>query len=120
MGFPGGVASWRRGFGGVASEKAWLPVLEPTLWASGAQGGVWGKDCRGTLDTESSAAPPRNPAVPLQRGDRDTEERLVPGPSAAVRVAAVPLPGWGIPGAARELGWGHRPRPPGREEAALK
>ena len=40
-------------------------------------------------------------------GDRDTEKRtLVPGPSAAVRVAPVPLPGWGIPGEAGKLGVG--------------
>ena len=90
--------------GSCGSLSSWNPICGHLA----SQGGVWGQDSLGALDTESSAAPPRNPAVPLQRVDSDTEKKtLVPGPSAAVRVASlVPLPGWGIPGEAGKLGVG--------------
>ena len=104
----------------MVSEEVWLlrrrgsPGAVADFWSSWnpscghlvGKGDVWGRDRWGTLDTQPSLAPPRNPAGPLQRGDRDTKERLVPGPSAAVRVAAVPLPGWGIPGASGGAGGG--------------
>ena len=101
-------ASRRRGSrGAVASRSPGThPVgTSPAKEASGASGA---RSPGGSIDTESSAVPPRNPAVPLQRVDSDTEKKtLVPGPSAAVRVASlVPLPGWGIPGEAGKLGVG--------------
>ena len=105
-------ASRRRGsWGAVASRSPGThPVgTSPAKEASGASGA---RSPGGSIDTESSAVPPRNPAVPLQRGDSDTEERRrVTGPPAAVRVAPVPLPGWGIPGALGELGVGTQAPP---------
>ena len=96
-----GVAYWKRG------SRPWNPTcghLGPKETSQPrSSGGPW---------TEPSAAPPRNPTVPLQRGDSDTEERRrVPGPSAAVRAALVPLPGWGIPVAAGDLGVGTQAPP---------
>ena len=67
---------------------AWLPVLlVPTLWAPRRPSGhvvCLGRGAPGGPSTQSpQQAPPRKPAVPLQRGDSNTEERLVPAPSAA-------------------------------------
>ena len=74
----GCLTSRRRGSrGAVASHPPGThPVgTSPAKEVSGA------RSAGGPLDTESSAVPPRNPAVPLQTGDSDTEERrLVPGP----------------------------------------
>ena len=104
-------ASGRRGFWLPDFREAWLlgscalrSSWNPPCGHLAGQGSVGARSTGGPLDTESSTVPPRNPAVPLQRGDGDTrgEETCPRSPS---------FQAGGIPGALGELGVGTQAPP---------